>query len=114
MISLSSDSEPKYKSWSLNMSKIQLTNLQSAGSALFEGSESFLTELKSTEAHAIYGGKGGSNKGGSGKHGGSNKGGSGKHGGSNKGGSGKHGGSNKGGSGKHGGSNGGYHAPHCY
>jgi hypothetical protein len=38
------------------MSRIQLANLPSAGSALFQGSESFLTELQSTEAHAIYGG----------------------------------------------------------
>lgn len=38
------------------MSRIQLANLPSAGSELFQGSESFLTELKSTEAHAIYGG----------------------------------------------------------
>jgi hypothetical protein len=52
-----------YTQWVLNMSKIQLTNLQSAGSDLFQGSESFLSELKSTEAHAIYGGKGGSKKG---------------------------------------------------
>jgi hypothetical protein len=64
------------------MSRIQLTNLPSAGSTLFQGSESFLTELQSTEAHAIYGGKGhskgcGSNKG----HGGSKKGSKG-HGGS--------------------------------
>jgi hypothetical protein len=38
------------------MSRIQLANLPSAGSALFQGSESFLTELQSTEAHAIFGG----------------------------------------------------------
>jgi hypothetical protein len=50
------------------MSRIQLTNLPSAGSALFQGGESFLTELQSTEAHAIYGGKKGHGKGsGSGK-----------------------------------------------
>jgi hypothetical protein len=38
------------------MSRIQLANLPSAGSALFQGHESFLTELQSTEAHAIFGG----------------------------------------------------------
>jgi hypothetical protein len=44
------------------MSRIQLANLPSAGTALFQGSESFLTELQSTEAHAIYGGGSGSKK----------------------------------------------------
>ena len=44
------------------MSRIQLANLSSAGSALFEGNESFLTELQSTEAHAVYGGGSGSKK----------------------------------------------------
>jgi hypothetical protein len=44
------------------MSRIQLANLPSAGIALFQGSESFLTELKSTEAHAVYGGGSGSKK----------------------------------------------------
>jgi hypothetical protein len=38
------------------MSKIQITNLQPAGSELFQGGESFLTELQATEAHTIYGG----------------------------------------------------------
>jgi hypothetical protein len=38
------------------MSRIQLANLPSAGTTLFQGSESFLTELQSTEAHAIFGG----------------------------------------------------------
>jgi hypothetical protein len=47
------------------MSKIQINNLQTAGSELFDSSESFLTELQATEAHAIYGGK--SKKKGSGK-----------------------------------------------
>jgi hypothetical protein len=45
------------------MSRIQLANLPSAGSALFQGSESFLTELQSTEAHAVYGGGSGSGSG---------------------------------------------------
>jgi hypothetical protein len=47
------------------MSKIQINSLQTAGSELFDSSESFLTELQATEAHAIYGGK--SKKKGSGK-----------------------------------------------
>jgi hypothetical protein len=44
------------------MSKIKITNLQPAGVEMFQGSESFLTELKSTEAHQIHGGKGKSQK----------------------------------------------------
>jgi hypothetical protein len=40
-----------------NMSKIQINNLQAAGSELFDGNESFLTELQATEASAIFGGK---------------------------------------------------------
>jgi hypothetical protein len=63
------------------MSRIQLTNLQSAGSTLFQGGEGFITELQSTEAHAIYGGKGGSRKGCGGSRKGSKKGSKG-HGGS--------------------------------
>lgn len=39
------------------MSKIQINNLQAAGSELFQSGESFLTELQATEAHAVYGGK---------------------------------------------------------
>jgi hypothetical protein len=39
------------------MSKIQIDNLQTAGSELFDGGESFLTELQATEAHTIFGGK---------------------------------------------------------
>ncbi len=39
------------------MSKIQINNLQAAGSELFNGNESFLTELQATEASAIFGGK---------------------------------------------------------
>jgi hypothetical protein len=39
------------------MSKIQINSLQATGSELFQSSESFLTELQGTEAHAIYGGK---------------------------------------------------------
>jgi hypothetical protein len=39
------------------MSKIQINNLPSAGSELFQGSESFLTELQATEAHTVFGGK---------------------------------------------------------
>jgi hypothetical protein len=38
------------------MSKIQINNLQAAGSELFQSSESFLTELQATEAHTIFGG----------------------------------------------------------
>ncbi len=53
------------------MSKIHITNLQPAGSELFQGSESFLTELQPTAAHAIYGGKN-KNKSGSKKKSGSN------------------------------------------
>jgi hypothetical protein len=47
------------------MSKIQITNLQPVGSELFQGGESFLTELQPTEAHTIFGGssKKGSKKG---------------------------------------------------
>jgi hypothetical protein len=54
------------------MSKIQINNLQAAGSELFQSSESFLTELQATEAHAVYGGKKNSNKG-SNKNKGSNR-----------------------------------------
>jgi hypothetical protein len=39
------------------MSKIQINNLQTFGSELFDGGESFLTELQSTEAHTVFGGK---------------------------------------------------------
>lgn len=39
------------------MSKIQISDLQAAGSELFQSSESFLTELQATEANAVYGGK---------------------------------------------------------
>jgi hypothetical protein len=39
------------------MSKIQIADLQSTGTALFQGNESFLNELQPVEAHAIYGGK---------------------------------------------------------
>jgi hypothetical protein len=46
------------------MSKIQISNL-TPGTELFQGTESFLTELKSTEAHQIHGGKGKSKKSGS-------------------------------------------------
>jgi hypothetical protein len=62
------------KSEKFNMSKIQINNLQAAGSELFESSESFLTELQATEAHAVYGGKNGSNKGSNRGNKGSNKG----------------------------------------
>lgn len=51
------------------MSKIQITDLNAAGNELFQG-ESFLTELQSVEANAIYGGKkrsGGKKTGGIGK-----------------------------------------------
>jgi hypothetical protein len=39
------------------MSKIQITELQSTGTELFQGNESFLNELQPVEANAIYGGK---------------------------------------------------------
>ena len=51
------------------MSKIQIVDLKAAGNELFQG-ESFLTELQSVEANAIYGGKkrtGGKKTGGIGK-----------------------------------------------
>jgi hypothetical protein len=51
------------------MSKIQIGNLQPAGVEMFQGSESFLTELKSTEAHQVHGGKGKSKKSGKSKSG---------------------------------------------
>jgi hypothetical protein len=38
------------------MSKIQISNLQPAGAELFQGGDSFLTELQATEAHRIHGG----------------------------------------------------------
>jgi uncharacterized membrane protein len=46
------------------MSRIQIADLQVNGTELFQGTESFLTELQSVEANAIYGGKkcGGSKK----------------------------------------------------
>jgi hypothetical protein len=39
------------------MSKIQIADLKATGNELFQGNESFLTELQSVEANAIYGGK---------------------------------------------------------
>jgi hypothetical protein len=39
------------------MSRIQIADIQSTGTALFQGNESFLNELQPVEAHAIYGGK---------------------------------------------------------
>jgi hypothetical protein len=50
------------KSGDNNMSKIQIENLQTAGSDLFQGGESFLTELQATEAHTIFGGSSGKKK----------------------------------------------------
>jgi hypothetical protein len=38
------------------MSKIQISELKATGTELFEGAESFLTELQPMEASAIYGG----------------------------------------------------------
>jgi hypothetical protein len=40
------------------MSKLQIANLQSAGVELFQEGDSFLRDLQSIEAHAVYGGKG--------------------------------------------------------
>jgi hypothetical protein len=39
------------------MSRIQIADLQANGTELFQGAESFLTQLQSVEASAIYGGK---------------------------------------------------------
>lgn len=39
------------------MSRIEIADLQSTGTELFQGNESFLTELQPVEANAIYGGK---------------------------------------------------------
>jgi hypothetical protein len=51
------------------MSRIQIADLQATGTELFQGNESFLTELQSVESSAIYGGKcaGGKKKTGSSK-----------------------------------------------
>ncbi|WP_310489450.1 hypothetical protein [Chamaesiphon sp. VAR_69_metabat_338] len=38
------------------MSKIQISELNATGTELFQGAESFLTELQPMEASAIYGG----------------------------------------------------------
>jgi hypothetical protein len=38
------------------MSKLQITNLQSAGAELFQEGDSFLRDLQPIDAHAIYGG----------------------------------------------------------
>ena len=38
------------------MSKIQISELTATGTELFQGAESFLTELQPMEASAIYGG----------------------------------------------------------
>jgi hypothetical protein len=38
------------------MSKLQITNLQPAGVELFQEGDSFLRDLQTVEAHAIYGG----------------------------------------------------------
>jgi hypothetical protein len=40
------------------MSKLQITNLQPAGAELFQEGDSFLRDLQSIEANAVYGGKG--------------------------------------------------------
>jgi hypothetical protein len=57
------------------MSKIQITDLPATGTELFQGAESFLTELQSVEASAVYGGKkgGSSSKNSGGKMGRSGK-----------------------------------------
>jgi hypothetical protein len=39
------------------MSRIQIADLQANGTELFQGAESFLTELQSVESSAIFGGK---------------------------------------------------------
>jgi hypothetical protein len=40
------------------MSKLQIANLQPAGAELFQEGDSFLRDLQSIEANAVYGGKG--------------------------------------------------------
>jgi hypothetical protein len=55
------------------MSKIQIAELQATGTALFEGNESFLTELQPMEASAVFGGKGCSGKKSGGKKSGGSK-----------------------------------------
>jgi hypothetical protein len=71
------------------MSRIQIADLQTNGTELFQGTESFLTELQSVEASAIYGGKcaGGKKKTGGSKIGKSPKKNSGKNSGKSSGGS---------------------------
>ena len=46
------------------MSKIQIAELNVTGTELFQGADSFLTELQPMEASAIYGGACGSQSGG--------------------------------------------------
>jgi hypothetical protein len=58
-----------------NMAYIEISNLNIAGSDLFAGTDSFLTELQDTDTTQIMGGKGKSGKGGYGYGGKSGKGG---------------------------------------
>jgi hypothetical protein len=60
------------------MALIEISNLTPAGSELFGGTESFLTEIQETDSRQIFGGGGhgggGGSKGGGSKGGGSKKG----------------------------------------
>jgi hypothetical protein len=44
------------------MALLEISNLNPAGSNLFAGEESFLTELQETDTDKVFGGKGGSKK----------------------------------------------------
>ena len=55
------------------MSKIQIAELNVTGTELFQGAESFLTELQPMEASAIYGGACSANKKSGGKRSGGSK-----------------------------------------
>jgi hypothetical protein len=44
------------------MALLEISNLNPAGSDLFAGEESFLTELQETDSDKVFGGKGGSKK----------------------------------------------------
>jgi hypothetical protein len=83
------------------MALIEISNLNPAGSELFAGTESFLTELQATDSRQIFGG--GGHGGGGGSKGGGSKGGGSKGGGGYGGGYGHGGGYGGGGGYGHGG-----------
>jgi hypothetical protein len=56
------------------MALIEISNLNPAGSELFAGTESFLTEIQETDSRQIFGGGGHGGGGGGSKGGGSKKG----------------------------------------